>query len=91
MNFDFEISRVDCISKNVLFLFQHMKKLELSHLKHPPVPPLYSARKILRARSTLMHLVYVNKNILFSVYSSGLFGIVNKKRYDTTWCHINGR
>ena len=41
------------------------EKLRLSHLKHPPILPLFSARKILRARSTLMHLVYVNKNILF--------------------------
>ena len=29
-----------------------MKKLHLSHLKHPPIPTLFSARKILRARST---------------------------------------
>ena len=34
-------------------------------LTYSPIPPLFSARKILRARSTLMHLVYVNKNILF--------------------------
>ena len=49
MNFDFETSRVDCISKQILLLFQYMEKLHLSR----------------RARSTLMHLVNVNKNILF--------------------------
>ena len=45
-----------------------MKKLHLSHLKHSPIPGLFSARKTLSARSTPMHLVYVNKNILFSLY-----------------------
>ena len=65
MNFDFATSRVDCIKKKILLLFQYVKKIHLDHLKHPPIHPLFSARKILRARSTLMHLVYVNKKILF--------------------------
>ena len=35
MNFDFETLRVDCIKK-ILLLFQYMKKIHLSHLKHKP-------------------------------------------------------
>ena len=65
MTFNLETSRVDCISKNITLISVY-EKLHLSHLKHPPIPPLFSARKIFRARSTLMHLVYVNNNIFFS-------------------------
>ena len=46
------------------------EKITSQSLETPPILPLFSARNILRARSTLMHLVYGNKNILFSVYSS---------------------
>ena len=53
MKFDFEISRVDCISKQILLLFQYMKKIHLSHLKQPPIPPLFSARKILRVKGKI--------------------------------------
>ena len=53
MNFDFEISRVDCISNQAL---------------ETPSPALaFSARKTLSARSIPMPLVKKNKNI-FSVY-----------------------
>ena len=65
MNFVFEISRVDCISKENYYFHFNIKKIHLNHLKHPPFPPHFSARNTLSARSTLMHLVYKNKNILF--------------------------
>ena len=99
MNFDFEPSRVDCISNENYFLYFNIK-MHLNLLKHPPFPPLFSGRKTLSAGSTPMHLVYKNK-LLFRLsvdnallthvdhLIGGLLSIVNKKRYDTTWCHIN--
>ena len=46
MHIDFEISIVDCISKQTLLLFQYMKKLHLSHLKHTPIPHYFQQENI---------------------------------------------
>ena len=63
-NFHFEISRVDCISKQNFY--SHFSiNIHVNHLKHPPLPPLFSARKKLSVRPTPMHLNYKSRNILF--------------------------
>ena len=62
MSFDFEISRVDCISKENYY--SHFKKNISQSLKNPPLHPLFSAEKTLSARSTPMKLIYRNRNIL---------------------------
>ena len=45
MNFDFEISRVDCISKENYFSHFNIK-IHLNFLKHPPLPPLFQQEKL---------------------------------------------
>ena len=65
MNLDFEISRVDCISKENYYSHFNLKILHLSYLKHLPLPPLIQQKKKLSARSTPMHLDYVGKSIIF--------------------------
>ena len=64
MNFDSEISTVDCISKENYFSHFNIENTPQS-LETPSLSALFSARKFLSARSLLMHLVYKNKNILF--------------------------
>ena len=51
----------------ILLLFPYIKKLHYSHLKHPPIPPLFSARTILRARSTLMQWFMKTKTFFFRI------------------------
>ena len=99
MNFDVDISRIDCISNENYFSNFNVKNTSQS-LETPS--QLFSARKTLSSSSTPMNLVYKNKDILLPsiqliihslthVYhlTGGLLKIVNKKRYDTTLCHIN--
>ena len=64
MNFDFEISIVDCISKENYLSYFSIKNAHQS-LETPSSASTFSARTTLSARSIPMSLVYKNKNILF--------------------------
>ena len=68
MNFDFEISRVDCISKEKYFSHFNIKNTHQS-LETPSPAPTFSGRKTLSASSIPMPLVYKKENYSFSVYS----------------------
>ena len=72
MNFDFEISRVDFVSKENHFSPFNIK-IHISHLNHPlpRLPHFFRKINFLSTRSTPMHLVYVSKNF-FSSLLSGL-------------------
>ena len=59
MTFDFEISRVDCISKENYFSYFNIKNISQS-----PFPHFLSARKTSSAKSTSMRMVYENRSIL---------------------------
>ena len=61
MNFDFELLRVDCISEENYFSNFNVIKNTSQSLESPSPSPLFSARKTLNARSTLMHLVLKTK------------------------------
>ena len=63
MNFDFEISRVDYFKRKLLLSFPY--KNTSQSLETPSHSPTFFSEKTLSARSTPMHLVYKNKNILF--------------------------
>ena len=64
MNLDFEISRVESISKENHFSHLNIKNTSQS-LETSSPSPTFSVSKTLSARSTHMRLVYKNKNILF--------------------------
>ena len=61
MNFDFEISRVDCISKENYFSHFSTKSTSQS-LEHLPLPPHFFSKNTLSVRSTPMHLFYKNRS-----------------------------
>ena len=65
MNFDFEISRDDCISNENYFSHFNINKNTHQSLETPSPAPTFSARKTSSAKSIPMSLVDKNKNILF--------------------------
>ena len=69
MNFEYEISRVDCISKENYFSHFNIQKYISVSLETPSFLSIFAARKTLSARSTPMHLVYKKHNYSFSVHS----------------------
>ena len=69
MNLDFEISRVDCISKENYFSHFNIKNTHQS-LESSSSGPTFSARKTLSARSIPMPLVwFIKTKIFFLLYS----------------------
>ena len=63
MNFEFEISRVDCISKENYY--SHFNVKNTSQFLETPSPSPIFIKKTFSARSTPMPLVYKNIIILF--------------------------
>ena len=59
MNFEFEISRVDCISKENYYSHFNVKNTS-QFLETPSPSPTFFIKKTFSARSTPMPLVYKN-------------------------------
>ena len=70
MNFDFETSRVDCISKKNISLISVYEKITSKSLETPSDSPTIFSKKNIKGKIYTYAFGLCKQNILFSVYSS---------------------